>query len=99
VSTIPIDASRTYKGNKEPSEFLEAALRYARNGWAVLPLNGKIPRTAHGVKDATTDPEVIQSWWGRWPNANIGLATGFHFFVLDVDIRSRGDESIEGTRA
>ncbi len=28
---------------------------------------GKHPRTAHGVKDATTDEAVIRSWWRRWP--------------------------------
>lgn len=48
---------------------------------------GKHPRTAHGVHDATTDPEVITAWWSRYPEANIGLATGSKSgrFVLDVD--------------
>ena len=48
---------------------------------------GKHPRTAHGVHDATTAPETITAWWSRWPEANIGLATGSLSgrFVLDVD--------------
>ena len=35
---------------------------------------GKHPRTLHGVKDATTDPEVIRGWFKQWPGANIGVA-------------------------
>jgi len=37
---------------------------------------GKHPRTERGFKDATRDPGVIRDWWGRWPAANIGVATG-----------------------
>jgi bifunctional DNA primase/polymerase-like protein len=45
----------------------------------------KHPLVRHGVKQATTDPEVISRWWRRWPQANVGLATGIVFDVLDVD--------------
>jgi hypothetical protein len=45
----------------------------------------KHPLVRHGVKDATTDPEVIGRWWHRWPQANLGLATGIIFDALDVD--------------
>ncbi len=55
---------------------------------AECPSPAKHPLTAHGLKDATTDPAVIRGRWRRWPSANIGLATGFAFDVLDVD----GDE-------
>ena len=37
---------------------------------------GKHPMTKNGVKDATTDLDQIRKWWQRWPNANIGVATG-----------------------
>jgi len=55
-----------------------AALDYAALGWPVLPIapRGKIPLTAHGLKDASTDREVIGEWWSRWPTANVGVATG-----------------------
>lgn len=33
-------------------------------------------RTRNGVKDASKDPVQIRAWWGKWPNANIGIATG-----------------------
>jgi hypothetical protein len=46
---------------------------------------GKHPRTAHGLRDATTDLDRIRSWWTRWPEANIGLATGVAFDALDLD--------------
>jgi hypothetical protein len=45
----------------------------------------KHPLTRHGVKDATTNPQTIRGWWRRWPHANVGLATGIVFDVLDVD--------------
>ena len=36
----------------------------------------KHPLVRHGVNDATTDPAQLQRWWQRWPQANLGLATG-----------------------
>lgn len=58
---------------------------------------GKHPRTAHGLKDATTDVTEITKWWSRWGNANIALITGTQsgFIVLDVDKRNGGMESLE----
>jgi hypothetical protein len=46
------------------------------------PLGAVVP---HGVKDATTNRARILAWWSRHPQANIGLATGHAFDVLDVD--------------
>jgi Bifunctional DNA primase/polymerase, N-terminal len=46
------------------------------------PLGSLVP---HGVKDATTNRARILAWWTRQPQANIGLATGRLFDVLDVD--------------
>ena len=53
----------------------------------VIPLNGKKPLTAHGLKDATTAASIIFDWWERHPCANVGLPTGTvnGFFVVDVD--------------
>jgi hypothetical protein len=57
---------------------------------------GKHPRTRGGLKDATTNVELITEWWTRWPDANIGIATGeaSGFIALDVDPRHGGDESL-----
>jgi hypothetical protein len=77
----------------------EMALMYAEEGWPVLPLLGKVPLTKHGVKDATTDEAQITAWWTRWPDANVGLATGkvSGRLVLDIDVKKgkKGDESLQ----
>jgi hypothetical protein len=46
------------------------------------PFGSLVP---HGVKDATCNRARILAWWARHPQANIGLATGHLFDVLDVD--------------
>jgi len=69
---------------------LDAALSYARAGYSVLPLRGKIPLTEHGSHDATTDEETIRSWWARWPSANIGMTLN-GLVVVDIDPRNGGD--------
>jgi Bifunctional DNA primase/polymerase, N-terminal len=46
------------------------------------PLGALVP---HGLNDATTNRARVLAWWTRYPQANIGLATGHAFDVLDVD--------------
>jgi len=70
---------------------LDIALDYASHGWQVLPLAGKVPRTGHGVDDATSDPDLIRSWWSRWPAANIGGQVDPRLLVLDIDPRNGGN--------
>lgn len=66
---------------------LTAALSYAARGWRVHPLKprDKTPISQNGCKDATTDATQIRKWWAKFPDANIGLATGYEFFALDID--------------
>jgi hypothetical protein len=82
---------------------LDAALAYAARGIAVFPLrpHSKVPllsRAAggHGVLDASTDQARVRRWWGNRPDANIGIATGLPsgFFVLDIDPRHGGEETL-----
>ena len=49
----------------------------------------------HGFKDASTDAAMIRRYWKRWPDANIGLATGqaSGIIVVDVDPRNGGNET------
>lgn len=54
----------------------------------------KHPRTTHGLTDASSDAPQIESWWRKWPGANIGLRTD-HLLVVDID----EPEAIEFLRA
>ncbi len=58
---------------------------------------GKHPRTPRGLKDATNDPEQVGAWWLKYPDANIGIATGdaSGFLALDVDPRHGGWEGLQ----
>ncbi len=52
---------------------------------------GKHPRWSkvdmeHGCLSASTNPDQIRKWWRRWPDSNVGIATGKDSFeALDVD--------------
>jgi hypothetical protein len=56
----------------------------------------KHPRTKTGLSEATTDPETIGAWWRHWPEANVGVRTGFisGIVVLDVDSYHGGDDGL-----
>jgi hypothetical protein len=61
---------------------------YLARDWRLLVCKprSKEPLTAHGVKDATSDPEVIAEWRRRWPDANWAVATGRPGpMALDID--------------
>jgi len=74
---------------------LTGALAYARRGWEIFPCRWhgkfrKYPLTENGRNDASADPNIITSWWSRWPQALIGFATGRanRIVVLDVDVKN-----------
>jgi hypothetical protein len=46
------------------------------------PLGQLVP---HGLREATTNRARVLAWWTARPQANIGLATGHRFDVLDLD--------------
>jgi Bifunctional DNA primase/polymerase, N-terminal len=46
------------------------------------PLGALVP---HGLREATTNRARVLAWWTRFPQANIGLACGHRFDVLDLD--------------
>ncbi|MBP7937497.1 MAG: DUF3987 domain-containing protein, partial [Phycisphaerae bacterium] len=57
---------------------------------------GKHPRTPNGLKDASTDPETLASWWQCWPDANVAVLTGnpAGIVAIDIDPRHGGDKSL-----
>jgi Bifunctional DNA primase/polymerase, N-terminal len=59
------------------------------------PDPGKHPRLRGWQRLAATDPALAGQWWRRWPQANLGLATGRRFDVLDLD----GEQGEEALRA
>jgi len=68
---------------------------YAYEGLEIFPCNDnkKTPLTKHGFKDASADEQVINSWWDKYPDANIGLPTGKtnNLIVVDVDVKNDAD--------
>ena len=73
-------------------DILDAALEYAQNGFAVLPVrqSDKTPYNLHGVSEASKDPEQIRRWWDMFPTANVAIAMGRvsgNIVTVDVDIK------------
>jgi len=77
---------------------LESALSYAAEGLPIFPCKpwDKKPYVEDWPNVATTDLKQIREWWTRWPEASIGMVTGYRSgrFVLDIDPRHGGDKSL-----
>jgi len=71
---------------------LLSALQYAEIGWSVFPVGpDKRPLVATGFHAATTCPDQIKEWWGKWGSAGIGVAClKSGIFVIDLD-RNHGN--------
>ncbi|MBX3053436.1 MAG: bifunctional DNA primase/polymerase [Caldilineaceae bacterium] len=88
-----LEKSTNNARGETPANLLDTALYYARCGWHIFPLRpaDKTPLTSHGLHDATTDADTIRGWWGRWPDANIGLNCGASgLLAVDFDIHKEG---------
>jgi putative DNA primase/helicase len=46
----------------------------------------KHPRVTGGYKVATIQAGQISTWWSKWPDANIGIATGAISGIVVIDI-------------
>jgi hypothetical protein len=70
-----------------------AALEYAALGWEVFPVPPGTKKSHKSEKHSgakwgkTTDPGEIRRDFRKWPNANVGIATGVAsgFFVIECD--------------
>lgn len=77
---------------------LGTALSCIDRGWYVFPCKprAKEPLIAGGFKAATIDPMQVQAWWDKWPDANVGIATGpSGLCVLDIDHGLRDANHLE----
>lgn len=89
IARLDTEDAERYARLEAPGALLDAALYYAETlGVPVFPITPQhklpLPRSA-GFKDATHDTGQISAWWAARPDANIGLATGHHFDVIDID--------------
>lgn len=107
--TLVTDSLRNFEdGEAPPSDLHLLALEHASRGFAVFPLaeNSKVPlyprwhpKYGKGHLCATTDPEIINEWWGSYPNANIGIRTVAEedgIVAIDLD---RHDPEKDGVEA
>lgn len=70
---------------------LEYALDAASRGFRVFPQQGKRPSIKAWPSNASSKDSVIQRWWARWPDADIGLALDPDVYVLDADTEAALD--------
>lgn len=61
----------------------------------------KHPRIMEWQRGASRDERVIRGWWTKWPQANVGVATGrgSGLLVLDVDPDKGGADSLRELEA
>ncbi len=79
------------------STMVSHALALVGRGWHVFPCapRSKVPATAHGFHDATTDADVVKRLWAGMPEANVGVAgAASGLLIVDVDPRHGGHETI-----
>lgn len=92
LQTRPEKRQQILAARKRRSKFPKIALRFAKRGFAVFPLQpgAKIPLVKNWGKAATTDLRQIKQWWQKWPDANIGLVTGAvnGIVVIDLDVKN-----------
>lgn len=60
---------------------------YARYGWRVFPANPerKTPLYRNWLADATTEPSLVEQYFGGLPDRNIGLICGEAFDAWDIE--------------
>ena len=75
---------------------LQKAQELAARGFKVFLLkeNAKTPlKPGKFLDQATSNKDIIDILWTKYPNANIGIATGEGLTVIDVDTLQHGGEN------
>jgi hypothetical protein len=64
---------------------------------AACPSPGKHPRIKAWKEKASSDPAIVDSFWAKFPDANIGIATGQKSGVVVLDIDGEtGEATLKG---
>lgn len=81
---------------------LAAAIELAEQDYAVFPCRltnnprtNKTPKTPHGFKDATSDPDSVRDLWQRYPGALVGVATGPRSYIAVVDVDAKHQSALD----
>lgn len=97
------DSPNSFESKAENPQ-LALALAYATAGLPVFPCkesgeDRKAPYIAQGFKAASAEPRDVKEWWGRWPNALVGLPTGApsELSVVDLDVDKETGETVGET--
>ncbi len=78
---------KEYRTAPDRTTIVSLALEAADAGRAVFPLRGKVPLTAHGVKNASRDRARVTAMFNAAPSATgYGIATGAASGVVVVDV-------------
>jgi len=84
------------------TENADVALALAKSGQRVFPCDARKRPMAKWTTEASSDPEIVEQFWARAPDALVGLVTGISSGILVVDLdvdretgEARGEESLE----
>lgn len=80
---------------------VETAVRYASRGWSVIPCGqDKRPLVSwlRWQSERATEG-LIREWWGRWPEANVGIVTGSVSGIVVLDLDRGHAEGVDGLRS
>ena len=69
-----------------------AALKYARAGWSVFPVqrreDGHFPLVQDWPRLATHSVSIVDEWWTKWPKASIGaIPASVGLLAVDYDVK------------
>jgi hypothetical protein len=80
---------------------MPVAISYAERGWRVIlaPRGSKHPTMKAWQDRATTDTDIIATWWTANPSANVCIATGRASGILVLDVDDKDDAGGSATLA